>query len=274
MPPTLESCAGAALAGDAAALRALCERLQGPVYRLALRTLGSAADAEDATQEILIKAVTHLSSFEGRSQLSTWVYTIAARHLMRVQSRAREEAVGVDAIAAKLDAGMAIAPRVAPLSAVEAPVLEAELQLECTQAMLLTLARPERIALVLADVLGATDTIGAEICEVTPAAFRQRLARARGKLRPLLAERCGLASSKLPCSCAAQAPVAAAHRLIDINRLRFAGAPAEPDAVIARADEQLGALRQLGSVFDHGPPPRAPQKIWAAIVSACPELLR
>jgi hypothetical protein len=127
---------------------------------------------------------------------------------------------------------------------------------------------------VLADVLGATDTIGAEICEVTPAAFRQRLARARGKLRPLLAERCGLASSKLPCSCAAQAPVAAAHRLIDINRLRFAGAPAEPDAVIARADEQLGALRQLGSVFDHGPPPRAPQKIWAAIVSACPELLR
>jgi hypothetical protein len=68
--------------------------------------------------------------------------------------------VSVEAIAAKLDAGLAIAPRAAPLSAVEAPVLEAELQLECTQAMLLALTRPERIAFILADVLGATDAIG------------------------------------------------------------------------------------------------------------------
>jgi pimeloyl-ACP methyl ester carboxylesterase len=39
MPPTLEELADAAIAGDAAAVRALCERIQGPIYRLARRTL-------------------------------------------------------------------------------------------------------------------------------------------------------------------------------------------------------------------------------------------
>jgi RNA polymerase sigma factor (sigma-70 family) len=273
MPPTLEDLAAEAVAGDAAALRALCERIQGPVYRLARRTLGSGTDAEDATQEILIKVITHLAAFERRSRLLTWIYTIAVRHLLRMQMRARETAVSVEAIAAKLDAGLAIAPRAAPLSAVEAPVLEAELQLECTQAMLFTLSRPERIAFILADVLGATDAIGGAICEITPAAFRQRLARARAQVRPLLAERCGLADATNPCTCAAQAPGAAAARLIDIRRLRLAGAPAEPDPAVARADEQLGALRQLGRVFDRDDPPRTPPAVWAAISAACPELL-
>jgi len=272
--PTLEDLADRAIAGDAASLRALCERIQGPVYRLARRTLGNGADAEDATQEIVIKAITHLATFERRSKLLTWIYTIAVRHLLRMQMRTREMAVSVEAIAAKLDAGLAIAPRAAPLSAVEAPVLEAELQLECTQAMLLALSRPERIAFILADVLGATDAIGGEICEITPAAFRQRLARARARVRPLLAERCGLADPNNPCSCAAQAPVAAAAKLIDARRLRFAGAPAEADAALARADEQLGALRQLGGVFDRDDPPRAPHAMWAAITAACPELLQ
>ncbi|HEV7558415.1 MAG TPA: RNA polymerase sigma factor, partial [Kofleriaceae bacterium] len=164
MTPTLEELSDRAIAGDAASLRTLCERIQGPIYRLARRTLGNGADAEDATQEIVIKAITHLATFERRSKLLTWIYTIAVRHLLRMQTRARETAVSVEAIAAKLDAGLAIAPRAAPLSAVEAPVLEAELQLECTQAMLLALSRPERIAFILADVLGATDAIGGEIC--------------------------------------------------------------------------------------------------------------
>ncbi|HEV7559161.1 MAG TPA: hypothetical protein VGO00_26990, partial [Kofleriaceae bacterium] len=67
---------------------------------------------------------------------------------------------------------------------------------------------------------------------------------------------------------------AAAAKLIDARRLRFAGAPAEADAALARADEQLGALRQLGGVFDRDDPPRAPHAMWAAITAACPELLQ
>ena len=272
MTITLEDLATRAVAGEAAALRMVCERIQGPVYRLALRMLGHASDAEDATQEIVIKAITRLGAFEGRSALMTWIYTIAVRHLLRVKARARETATSVEALAAKLDAGMAA--QVAQLSLVEKPVLERELQLECTHGMFLVLSRPERIAYILAEVLGASDRIGAEICEIEPAAFRQRLARARAQMRPLLAERCGLADPNNPCRCERQAPVAFAAKLIDPQRLRYAKLATERDADLARADEQLGVLRQMGYVFDRDTPIAAPQELWRKIAAACPELTR
>jgi RNA polymerase sigma factor (sigma-70 family) len=273
-PSPLDDLATRAIGGDAIALRAICERIQGPVYRLALRMLGQPSDAEDATQEIVIKAITRLATFEGRSALITWVYTIAVRHLMRVRIRARETATSADALAAQLDAGLALAAHATPLTAVEAPVLERELQLECTHGMFLVLSRPERIAYILSDVLGATDRIGAAICEIEPAAFRQRLSRARAQMRPLLAERCGLADARNPCRCERQAPVAFAAKLIDPKRLRYAKLAPEHDAALARADDQLGALRLMGSVFDRDAPLAAPRELWAKITHACPDLLR
>jgi hypothetical protein len=90
----------------------------------------------------------------------------------------------------------------------------------------------------------------------------------------VLAERCGLADPANPCRCSTQAPAAAGAKLIDARRLRFAGAAVEPDAALARADEELGVLRRLGPVFDREAPRRAPQAIWSAITAACPELLQ
>jgi len=274
MTTPLNDLATKATAGDSEALRALCERLQGPVYRLAMRMLGHRADAEDATQEIVIQTVTRLSTFEGRSDLMTWVYTIAARHLVRARARPREQAMSPEALASHLDEGMALAERVEALGAAEAPLLEKEIQLECTHGMFLVLSRPERLAFILSEVLGATDRIGAEICEVDPAAYRQRLARARAEMRPLLAERCGLADAKNPCRCEHQARAARAVNLIDPARLRYAKLAGEADAGLARADEQLGALRRMSGVFDRGTPIAAPRELWARITSACPELLR
>jgi RNA polymerase sigma factor (sigma-70 family) len=274
MPTSLNDLAAKATTGDSAALRAICLRVQGPVYRLALRMLGHPSDAEDATQEILIQAITHLATFEGRSDLMTWVYTIASRHLMRTRARSRENAMSPEALGERLDQGLALAAHCAPLSAVEAPILEKELQLHCTHGMFLLLSRPERLAFILADVLGASDKIGAEICEVTPAAFRQRLARARAEMRPLLADRCGLADPKNPCRCERQAPVARAAQLIDPSRLRFAELAPETDVDLARADEELGALRRMGGVFDRDLPVAAPRAVWDRIANACPELLR
>lgn len=61
----------AAREGDREALEELCRRLQGPMYRLCLRFTGHPADAEDAAQEVLVRIVTHLSSFEGRARFTT-----------------------------------------------------------------------------------------------------------------------------------------------------------------------------------------------------------
>src|SRR4029077_8926527 len=96
------------VSGDRAALEAVCRELQGPMYRLALRMLGDIADAEDATQEILVVIATHLSQFRGDSKLTTWAYTIAARHLFGARtSRAEQRALPVAELGALIDAGLA-----------------------------------------------------------------------------------------------------------------------------------------------------------------------
>src|SRR5690349_25082677 len=44
-------------------------------------------DAEDATQEILIKVLTKLSTFEGRSSFRTWLYRIVVNHALNIKRR-------------------------------------------------------------------------------------------------------------------------------------------------------------------------------------------
>lgn len=83
--PTLEDVARRALDGDRDALDRLARALQDDVYTLALRMLWNREDAEDATQEILVRAVTRLARFEFRSRLKTWVYRIAVNYLLDVR---------------------------------------------------------------------------------------------------------------------------------------------------------------------------------------------
>ena len=70
-----------ATSGDKDVLETLITGVQDMVFNLSLRMLGTFADAEDATQDILLKMITHLSSFRGDSAFTTWVFRIAANHL-------------------------------------------------------------------------------------------------------------------------------------------------------------------------------------------------
>jgi RNA polymerase sigma factor (sigma-70 family) len=81
----LEHLARRAVDGDRDALEELVTALQGDVYGLALRMLWNREDAEDATQEILVRAVTRLSQFDFRSRLKTWVYRIAVNYILDVK---------------------------------------------------------------------------------------------------------------------------------------------------------------------------------------------
>jgi len=68
-PEALEDVARRAVDGDRDALDSLVRDLQGDVYGLALRMLWNREDAEDATQEILVRVVTRLAQFDFRSRL-------------------------------------------------------------------------------------------------------------------------------------------------------------------------------------------------------------
>src|SRR5258705_7080594 len=126
---TLEAMATRAVAGDREALGQLCFALQGQIYGLALRMLGHPQDAEDASQEILVQIATHLSQFRGQSQLSTWAYRIAARHLVRFRkSRAEVAATEIQQVAGAIDMGLA-ATAAHALPEGDARLLEEEVRL-------------------------------------------------------------------------------------------------------------------------------------------------
>jgi RNA polymerase sigma factor (sigma-70 family) len=69
--------------GHREALEGLVCRHQPWIYNIAVRMLYHPEDAQDATQEILIKVLTRLSSFEGRSSFRTWLYRIAVNHVLQ-----------------------------------------------------------------------------------------------------------------------------------------------------------------------------------------------
>src|SRR5262245_4986587 len=160
---SLESLAEQALAGQRSSLDALCLALQGPVYRLALRTLGDPAEAQDACQDVLVQVVTHLAQFQGRSRLMTWVYTIATRHLLRRKRSRAEAPLQIEDVARAIDLGLS---RTHPSSEPEGDVqvLQREVRLACTQSLLWCLSREERLAILLVEMLGADDEVGAAIC--------------------------------------------------------------------------------------------------------------
>src|SRR5580704_4560573 len=74
-----------ARSGDRQALEDLVHRHQAWIYNIAVRMLHHPQDAEDATQEILIKVLTRLASFEGRGSFRTWLYRIVVNHVLNMK---------------------------------------------------------------------------------------------------------------------------------------------------------------------------------------------
>jgi RNA polymerase sigma factor (sigma-70 family) len=268
----LDGLARRAAEGDREALTELVREIQHPMYRLALRFLGNPEDAQDGCQEILIRIVTRLGTFEGRSKFSTWAYTVAIRSLLRTRKRQYESAVrGAEAYAAALDAGMGdVDPT---LEEAEYRLLSEEVRISCTYGMLLCLPRPQRAAYVLADVLGLTDGEGADILDCTREAFRQRVSRARRTIRLVIDNRCGLVDPANPCRCGRQIASGEAAGVIDRRSLPLARHPRHEERVwIEPVAKQLDMVAAIGDLyrFDRF---AAPAQLWDDLRERFPELL-
>src|SRR5262249_16127013 len=77
--------------GNREALETLVVRHLRWIYNIVLRMVYHPQDAEDATQEILIKLLTRLATFEGRSSFRTWLYRLVFNHVLNMK-RGRGEA--------------------------------------------------------------------------------------------------------------------------------------------------------------------------------------
>jgi RNA polymerase sigma factor (sigma-70 family) len=74
----------------------LVDHYSNRIYRLALKMLGDSQDAEDVLQETFIKALRSIRDFEGRSNLSTWLFRIAVNESLMLIRRRHPEAVSIE----------------------------------------------------------------------------------------------------------------------------------------------------------------------------------
>src|SRR5215472_16382015 len=149
-----------ARSGDRTALEDLLQHHQGWIYNIAVRMLYHPQDAEDATQEILVKVLTRLSSFEGRSSLRTWIYRIVVNHVLNMRrGRVEDPLIDFRRYGEDLEKIPDLDPPDVHGASPDGNLLVTEAMLACTSGMLLCLDREQRLAYILGAILDVSDTI-------------------------------------------------------------------------------------------------------------------
>jgi RNA polymerase sigma-70 factor (ECF subfamily) len=165
------------LGGDQRAFARLVERYTGAVYNLCYRMLANPQDAEDATQEIFVRAYTRLSSFDQGRRFSTWLLSIASNYCIDRLRRRRFAWLTLDDVAFWLPSGAA-GPERSALRGERDDVVQRALQQLPEQYRLVTLLRYWH------DM--SYDEIAAQT-GLSESALKTRLHRARKMLGELLA---------------------------------------------------------------------------------------
>jgi RNA polymerase sigma factor (sigma-70 family) len=236
-PITLEDVARQAIAGDRESLEKLVRSLQGDIYGLSLRMLWNREDAEDATQEILVRIVTRLSQFDFRSRLKTWAYRVAVNYVLDTKKSAVERLhLSFERFAGDLAGGL----EPASPDDTERSLLIEEVKVACTTAMLQCLDRPHRMAYVLGELLDFSGPEAAEALEISPALFRKRLEQARRAILEFTKTHCGLVSDSAACHCNRRVPPAAMANPAESRPVQFASRATsfrEMRALVRQVDE-------------------------------------
>lgn len=257
-----------ATAGDRAALDAVVRMVQADVYNLAVRMLWSPEDAADATQDILLKVITHLATFRGDSALRTWVYRIAVNHLLNVRkSRVEREELTFSVFGEQLAVSLSDPP--APrASEPDQALLEEEVKIGCTQGMLLCLDRGHRVAYILGDVFDLSSEDAAAVLDITPATYRKRLSRARDRLRTFMRAHCGLMKEDVACRCHRRIAHAVETGRVRPEALLFAGKGEprdQPRPALTAQVREMEDLHRVAAIYKRHPEYAPPGRILAEI---------
>ena len=202
----------AAIAGDERAFAELVEPHRRPLHAHSYRMLGSLQDAEDAVQETLLRAWRKLSSFEARSSLRGWLYTIATNVCLRAIERRTSRVLPID-----------YGPPADPHEPLREPLVESvwiepypdeqlgleglagpdahyeqreSIELAFVAALQLLPAR-QRAVLILRDVLGFSGAEVADALDTTPASVYSALQRAHATLEERAPDRTQQATLRL-----------------------------------------------------------------------------
>jgi RNA polymerase sigma factor (sigma-70 family) len=232
--------------GDRRALETLILRHQAWIYNIAVRMVFRTYDAEDVTQEVLVKVITKLSTFRGECAFRTWLYRIVANHVLNMKQRAAELR---SLTFAKMGDAIARTPELDlpdPKSvSVELPLLIEEAKVACTTGMLLCLDRRQRLIFTLGEILGVSDRVGGEVMEMAADNFRQCLARARRDLHNFMNDQCGLVNTANSCRCAKKTRGFIEQGQVDPHNLMFV-----PQHVHRIREVTPAAVREIEDVLE------------------------
>src|SRR3972149_4267797 len=260
MESDIEMLVSIAKEGDKRALEELVLKIQDKIYGLALRMLYNPSDAEDASQEILLRIITHLGTFRGESSFSTWMYRVAANHLLTMRKRRAEQAaLSFEEYEESLDLKSAVNWREPQSEALQHLFVE-EIRISCLQGLLLCLDRDHRLAYLLADIFDVDGEQGAAILEITPAAFRKRLSRARERIQEFLTKHCALINPDNPCKCEHHVVSQLGTGRFDDQHMVFAKHPCRirhEESTLNRIRE-MDELNQIAALYKRYPDFRAP----------------
>jgi RNA polymerase sigma factor (sigma-70 family) len=208
------------LSGNKRSLNELVLKHQPYIYNVAWKMIGDSTQAEDLTQEALLKIISNLSSFQGKSTFRTWAYRIVWNHFLNEQKKpASLFASNFDDLGHALD-GAANVDLSFDEQEEKKEVIR-EVRLQCLSGMLLCLTKEQRMVYIIGDIFGADHTIGAEMMSVSKDTYRKKLSRARKDLYSFMKNRCGLVNKANPCRCHKKVSVALDRGMVDAKNLLF-----------------------------------------------------
>ncbi len=206
--------------GSKSTLEMLVKKHQHFIYNIALKFTLSPFDAEDITQEVLIKMITNLANFKGESDFRTWLYRITFNHFMKMKKHSLENYITTfDNYGHELDQ-----MQDHELSALEKTEMQEfieDAKIGCISGMLLCLDREQRLVYILGEIFGVEHTLGSDLLEISKDNFRQKLSRARRELYNFMHNKCGLINKENPCRCDKKTKSFIKAGWVDKEQLKF-----------------------------------------------------
>lgn len=238
--------------GNKEALQAILEEIQDLVFNLSLRMLGNTADAQDASQDILIKIITRLDSFSQKSSFQTWVYRIAVNYLIDYKkSMFAQHPLNFEFYAADTQSGfMSYTPDM--MMGKSEDELAWELRMSCTNVMLQCFDPETRCIFILGTMFHLDSTIVGEIFDITPATYRQKLSRARKKMADFLSVNCGLTETGC-CNCKKRIGNALIQHRLDPTHMLYQHLDPLDHSLLQETTEHMVEIDKMVPVFEDLP---------------------
>lgn len=206
--------------GSKSALENLIKKHQHYIYNVALKFVLSPYDAEDITQEVLIKVITNLANFKGESNFRTWLYRIIFNHFLKLKKNSLENYITTFGNYGK-ELDRMQDEELTPIEKTEMQEQIEDAKIGCMSGMLLCLDREQRIVYILGEIFGIDHKIGSEMLEITKDNFRQKLTRARKDLYNFMNQKCGLVNTQNPCRCDRKTKSFIKAGWVDKDKLKF-----------------------------------------------------